>query len=269
MSDPADGSGHRGKPARLAGRRAVVTGGGRGIGRSITIRFLEEGSSVVIVQRAEVEGATLEADLKERWGEGRVRFMSADIRSDDSVATLMNGAAEFMGGIDLLCNNAGVGLLKSVHETSREEYDEVMDTNVRGVFLCSGKAIPHLRDAGGGSIVNVSSVAASVGFELDAAYCTSKGAVDALTRQMAVDYASDGIRVNSVSPGFIVTEMMRKFVSSHADPDDARQRIEDLHPLGRMGTPEEVAAATAFLASDDASFITGVSLPVDGGLLAR
>jgi NAD(P)-dependent dehydrogenase (short-subunit alcohol dehydrogenase family) len=169
----------------------------------------------------------------------------------------------------VLCNNAGSGLLRAVHETTDEEYELVMDTNLRGVFLACRHAIPHMLAQGSGSIVNIGSVAGAVGFKTDAAYCASKGAVLALTRQMALDYATSGIRVNCVCPGFVETEMMRVFIDSHSDPALVEDEIVGMHPIGRVGRPEEIAAAAVFLASDDASFITGESLAVDGGLLAQ
>jgi meso-butanediol dehydrogenase / (S,S)-butanediol dehydrogenase / diacetyl reductase len=253
---------------RLEGRTAVVTGAARGIGRAIVERFLSEGASVMMTQRSlEAGSATCEALAREH--SGRVAFHAADIRDAESVAGLIDAAVERFGALDILCNNAGTGLLRTVHETSDEQYELVMDTNVRGVFLTCRYAIPHMLEQGRGSIVHIGSVAGSVGFESDAAYCASKGAVAALTRQMALDYSSHGIRVNCVCPGFIETEMMQTFIDSHADPAPVREQIVALHPIGRVGRPEEVAAAAAFLASEDASFITGASLAVDGGLLAR
>ena len=200
-------------PRRLEGKVAIVTGAGRGIGRAIAVRLASEGAGVVGSQRNVDEGEALERSLAADGLE--LSFVPADVRDEGDAERLVAATVERYGRVDILCNNAGVGLLKSITETGRDEYDRVLDTNLWGIFTCSKHAIPHMVEAGSGSVVNIGSVAATVGFATDAAYCASKGAVHALTRQMALDYARHGVRVNCVAPGFIETEQVRVYLDSH------------------------------------------------------
>jgi NAD(P)-dependent dehydrogenase (short-subunit alcohol dehydrogenase family) len=249
---------------RLADKVALITGAGRGIGRAIAERFVADGAVVALTQRSQEEGRAAADQL----GHDAAAFFPCDVRDPAAVRRLVAQVLERFGRIDVLCNNAGIGLLRSVEHTSDAEYDLVMDTNVRSAFVCSREVVPHMLAAGVGSIVNIGSVAGWVGYANDAAYCASKGAILALTRQMAVDYSSRGIRTNCICPGFIETEMLRIFIDSHDHPSQVEGEVVRLHPAGRLGQPAEVAAVAAFLASDDASFVTGASIPVDGGLLA-
>jgi NAD(P)-dependent dehydrogenase (short-subunit alcohol dehydrogenase family) len=252
--------------ARLAGKVAIVTGCGRGIGRAIVERFAAEGAAVVGTQRTPGEGRELCAELAARGAEAD--FVPADVRDPAAVGRVVEHTLERFGRLDVLVNNAAVGLLRSVVDTTDEQYTEVLDTNLRGIFVWCRAALPPMLDAGSGSVVNIGSVAATVGFADDAAYCASKGAVLALTKQMAIDYSRRGVRVNCISPGFIETDQMTAYLASHVDPDARRAELDRLHPIGRVGRPAEVAAVAAFLASDDASFVTGADVVVDGGLLA-
>lgn len=252
-----------GPARRLAGRVALVTGASRGIGRAIAERLIDEGARVIALSR--------NPGPAESWNlpEGSLLPVAADVRDSASVGEAVATGVGHFGRLDAVVNNAAIGLLRTAADTTDEQYDDLFDTNLRSIFHTARHGIEHLQAAAAGSIVNIGSVAAHVGFSHDAAYCASKGAVLALTKQMAIDYAPDGIRVNCIEPGFIVTDQLTDYIAGQADPATARDQITALHPLGRLGRPAEVAAATAFLISDDASFITGTALAVDGGLMSR
>ena len=252
---------------RLAGKVAIVTGAGQGIGEAIARRLSEEGAAVVAAHRSQERGGELVDTLQEAGGEAV--YIRTDVTREEDLVNLAQRTLERYGQIDVLCNNAGVGLLRSVVESTEAEYDYIMDVNVRGVFLACKHVLPTMVERSAGTVVNVASVASFVGFRRDAAYCASKGAVLMLTRQMALDYAPRGIRINAVCPGFIETSEFRHFVAQQDDPDAALAEVTAMHPLSRIGTPAEVAGAVAFLAGEDASFVTGAALVVDGGLLVQ
>ena len=251
----------------LDGRVAIVTGAGRGIGEAVVHRFAREGASVVAAQRSVEDGEAVVAAVTR--GGGHAISFPTDVRDEASVERLVRRTMDAFGRLDILVNNAGVGIRRTVTESTMDEWDEVMEPNVRGVFLCMKYGIRPMVEQRSGSVINMASVASFVGFERDAAYCASKGAVLMLTRQVALDYARSGIRVNAICPGFIDTPMLRYYCDQQADPDAAWRDVLAQHPMGRVGTPEDVAGAAVYLAGDDSTWVTGSTITVDGGLLAQ
>lgn len=244
----------------------VVTGAARGVGFGIARRFAEGGASVVVCD-VDAEGGERAAERLREDG-GAADFLPCDVRDSASTDALAAAASSRWGGVDVLCNNAGVGHLRSVDEEDDEGYDRIMDVNVRGIVNCCRSMLPSLLERGG-NIVNIASVAGFVGFRRDAVYCASKGAVVSLTRQMALDYGPRGVRTNAICPGFTETDELEHYLSQCEDPEAERQELIRNQPLGRLARPAEMGAAAAFLASDAASFVNGVALPVDGGLLCH
>lgn len=253
----------------LGGKVAVVTGGGSGIGRAAAELLLARGASVLIgcVDGGEADRAS--GELVQHAD--RVATQAADVANEGAVAALMDAAATRFGGIDILVTAAGIQRYGSAADTTAELWDEVLSINLRGCFYAVRHALPYLRTRGGGSIVIVSSVQAFVTQTDVAAYTASKGGLNALTRSIAVDEAANGIRANAVCPGSVDTPMLRAAARKFSDGTDAgEQQLIDTwgksHPLGRVARPEEIAEMIAFLASDRASFVSGASIPVDGGL---
>ncbi len=245
---------------------AVVTGAASGIGRSVAERFAQAGASVAMLDRNEDEGRRICQEIQDRGGEGE--FYRCDVSSEADVAeTIKNVAARF-GGITHLVNNAGIVLIKGVEECSVGEWDRVFDVNVKSIFLMVKYCLPFLRQSKGASVVNVSSVSGLVAQKGTPAYVASKGAVLMLSKALALDLAGDGIRVNCVCPGITDTPMFRAHVNSTSDPESTLQQRTRRVPLARMLSPDEIADAVFYLASERASGITGTELVIDGGYLA-
>jgi len=245
----------------------LVTGGTTGIGRAATERLASEGAAVVIVGRDEARGHGTEAELREAGLD--VTFVRADVATAEDCRRLVEVAAERLGRLDVLVNNAAILEVASVEETSDETWDLVVGTNLSSVFRVSRAAIPHLRAAGGGAIVNVASVHAYATVERLAAYAAAKGGVVALSRQMAHDLAIDRIRVNALVVGSVATEMSRMHGAATTGVRYDGAFDTGALRLGRIAEPEEIASAIRFLVSADASFVNASAFVVDGGLLAH
>ena len=245
----------------LDGKVAFVTGGSAGIGRATAVRLAEEGAAVVVVDRDEVRGSEVVAEIEKAGG--RALFVAADVSDDEQVAAAVAAAVDELGGIDVAFNNAGIeGSPAPAHELEREAWDRMLAVNLTGVWLCMRHEIPEMLRRGGGSIINCASVAGLVGFTGIAHYTASKHGVVGLTKAAALDYAQQGIRVNAVCPGVIDTEMVRRFVEAQPEAEAGLLAGE---PVGRLGRPEEIADVVVWLASERASFVTGQAIAVDGG----
>lgn len=255
--------------AEFSGKVAVVAGGTLGIGRAAARRLAGDGASVVVCSDREDQVEAAVAELREEGLEAR--GARADVTSSADMEALMSFAVETYGGVDVLVNSAGVQRYGTVVETEEEVWDEVLAVNLKGIYLAAKYAIPEMRRRGGGSIVNLSSVQAFASQKGVAAYTASKGAINALTRAMALDHAAENVRVNAVCPASVDTPMLRWSADLFKGEKTVDETVESwgkMHPLGRVARPEEVAEVIAFLASDRSSFVTGGEYKVDGGMLA-
>jgi cyclopentanol dehydrogenase len=244
---------------RLQNKVALISGGAKGMGAVEAKIFAKEGAKVVIGDVLETEGKQIEAEINETGGE--CLFVPLDVTDENQWNEAVAATLGRFGKLDILINNAGIFRTGRVEETSSAEWDQVMDINAKGVFLGAKAAIPAMREAGGGSIINLSSVAGLVGAAYSTAYSASKGAVRLFTKSTAIQYATDGVRCNSIHPGVIQTDMTKEAI---ADSQFKAQRL-DPTPLARLGQPEDVAYGALYLASDESSFVTGAELVIDGG----
>jgi meso-butanediol dehydrogenase/(S,S)-butanediol dehydrogenase/diacetyl reductase len=246
---------------RFKNKVVVITGGASGIGLASARRFHGEGAAVVIADVNDAQGQAVAADL----GDGRCVYQHADVASWEDVQTLIERAANEFGGLDVLFNNAGVGSFAATPDLEVEEWRRVIDIDLSGVFYGCKAAIPHLRRRGGGSIVNTASISGLFGDYSFTAYTAAKAGVVNYTRAAAIDHAREGIRVNAVCPGPVDTPI----IAGINQMPGVRELWDECVPMGRFARPEEIAAVVAFLASDDASYITGAAIPVDGGVTAH
>ena len=237
----------------LSGKTAIVTGGSEGIGRAIAEEFLDQGASVVIANRSADTGQQAADELG-------CSFIQCDVSDYDAVVDLVDQTVDEHGGLDIMVNNAGIGMTGTVETTGIDDWQQLLEVNLNGVIYGTRAAMPYLKESSG-CVLNVASVFGLVGGPQTAAYATAKGAVVNFTRTTAVDYAEAGVRVNSICPGFVRTAM----TESELEKDSFYEFVLNQTPIDRVAEPEEVAKPAAFLASEGASYITGVNLPIDGG----
>ena len=252
---------------RMDGKRGVVTGAASGLGRETALLFAAEGARVVV---ADVDGegaATVAQEIVSAGGEAIAE--TCDVTSEDQVIAALDRSVGEWGGLDFLVNNAGVQVEKPLLETTNEDFDWLFAVNVRAVFWGCKHAVPRLRDAGGGAIVNTASALSLVSDPFLPVYTASKHATLGLTRSVGVAYAADGIRCNCVCPGDMQTPMIERYWEATGDPEKAKQEMASMYPAGKIGQPAEVARAILFLASDEASYVNGSFMQIDGGLLSK
>jgi NAD(P)-dependent dehydrogenase (short-subunit alcohol dehydrogenase family) len=252
---------------RLRGKVALVTGGSRGIGEAMVRLFAKEGAKVAFCGRRASLGRTVEKEVLADGGD--VYFVETDVSKEEEARRFVDQTVEHYGRLDIVVNNAGIAPSSPVETMELSSWQEVLDINVTHMFLISKYSIPHLRKAGGGSIINLGSTFGTVGAAGSAAYAVTKAAAINFSKSLAVELAKDGIRVNALCPGGTDTPFLREWFKATGDPEGTKNWLVDHHPLGRLGTPLEQAYGALFLASDEASFVTGHALLVDGGYTAQ
>ena len=249
---------------RLEDRRAIVTGAGAGIGRAIALRMAHEGARVVVADVDEESAKKVVTELEE----GSLVHQT-NVTKAEEVEALVRRVVEEWEGLDVMVNNAGVGVAATTPETTEEDWDRVLDVCLKGTFFGMKYAIPAIRDSGGGAIINISSIAALVGIKDRAAYSAAKGGILALTRAAAIDHIEEGVRINCIAPGTVDTPWIARITSGYDDPEEARETMKARQPHGRFVSPEEIAAMAAYLASEEADSVVGAAMVVDGGVTAR
>ena len=249
---------------RLEGKVAIITGGARGQGATEAKMFASEGAKVVIGDIRDELGMQVEAEIRELGGEAV--YLHLDVTSEGDWQRAIETAEQQFGKVDVLVNNAAIVLRKNIEETTSDDWDNIMDINAKGVFLGTKAVIPAMRRAGGGSIINISSISGLVSIG-PPAYIATKGAVRLFTKSTAIQYASENIRANSIHPGSVDTDMRREGMGDQT-PEEIQARIDNI-PLGRVGTTEDISYGALFLASDESSFMTGSEVVIDGGYTAK
>jgi NAD(P)-dependent dehydrogenase (short-subunit alcohol dehydrogenase family) len=253
---------------RVEGKVAIVTGGAKGIGRAACLMLAREGAKVAVTDLDDQGGRDVVERIIASGGEGR--YWHLNVGNEAEVKKVFDEVARTFGEVNILVNNAGIaGTNLPTHEVSEAEWDEVMRVNVKGVFFGVKHAVPHMKQAGGGSIVNLSSIYGLVGSPDVPPYHASKGAVRLMTKTDALLYAKDKIRVNSIHPGYIWTPMVEGFLKSQGDVNEGIKAAGAMHPLGHVGEPDDIAYGILYLASDESKFVTGSELVIDGGYTAR
>ncbi|ANS74497.1 short-chain dehydrogenase [Paenibacillus yonginensis] len=250
---------------QLQGKVAILTGAGSGIGETAAKLFADRGAHVVIADWNETQAVRVADEINRKLPpNGRALAVKTDVSSEQQVKRLVQQTIAAFGSIDILVNNAAVVLPKELEDISEDEWNRTVDVNLKSVFLMIKHCIPELRKHRG-TIVNMASLNGLMGQRQNPVYSATKGAVIAMTKALALDYAQDGVRVNCICPAGVSTPLLEEWISRQPDPAETVQALQDMHPLGRSATPEEVAKAVLYLASDASAFITGVTLPVDGG----
>jgi len=252
---------------RLSGKVAIITGAGSGIGRATAILFAKEGTSVVVADFNQAKG-TETVSLIQKGG-GEARFVPVDVSNAADVKKMVRITVDAYGKLDILVNNAGIYAQGNAVETQEDDWDQILNVNLKGAFLCSKYCIPEMIKSGGGVIVNIGSEAGLVGIKNQVAYNVSKGGVISLTKSMAIDFAADNIRVNCVCPGTTETPLVETALNVAPEPGKARRELEAVRPLNRLGQPKEIAFGILYLASDESPYATGSILSIDGGYTAQ